>query len=477
MGIKEQVLRGTFYIAVAKYSGLVVGLIITSILARILTPEDYGVVAIAMVFITFFTLLSDMGIGSAIIQYKDLDKKEISSVFGLSFWLGIILTLFFFVGAYFIASFFSNKQLIRICQILSLQVLFVAFNMVPNALLLKEQKFKIIAFRTLFVQILCGTLAVVAAYRGWGVYSLLIAPIGGAFLTFTINALYSGIQFSLLPQKNVIKKIAEFSIYQFLFGIVNYFGNNLHVVLIGKVIGINSLGYYEKGDRLIAMPMQNINGVLSPVLHPVLSNYQGDQDFVFRVLQKITYILCIISIPISVLFFTAAKDIVLILFGNQWLDAVPCIQILSFTIIFRMTGVSLGAILQTLNKTDVLFRLGLINILVAIMALCVSILISNTIESVCGGGVFSALFSFISTFYVLFHVVFKKSFLKEMMIFLKPFFFYILTFLVSIIFMSYFEYTPLVNLLIQLVVVGISTLLYFLYFTDYRLSYFLKRNE
>lgn len=475
MGIRQQVLRGTFYIAVAKYSGLIIGLIITSILARILTPEDYGVVAIAMAFITFFTLLSDMGIGSAIVQYKDLDEKEVSSIFGLTFWLGIVLALFFFGGSYFIASFFNNLQLVQICQILSIQVLFVAFNMVPNALLLKEQKFKIIAFRTLFIQVFCGALAVVAAYSNWGVYSLLIAPVGGAFLTFIINVLYSGLQYnSLIPQRKVINKIASFSIYQFLFGIVNYLGNNLHAMLIGKVIGMNALGYYEKGDRLIAMPMQNINGVLAPVLHPVLSNYQDNQDYIFRALQKITNILCLISIPISVLFFIAANDFVLILFGEQWLESVPCIQILSFTIIFRMTGVSLGAILQTLNRTNLLFQLGLVNVLVAIFALCISVLISATIESICRGVLLSALLSFVSTFYALFHIAFNKSFFKEMIIFLKPFLFYISILSIGIILMYNLDYNPLINLFAKLSIIGAFTLFYFQFFTDYRLSQIFK---
>lgn len=474
MGIKQQVLKGTFYIAVAKYSGLVVGLIITSILARILTPEDYGVVAIAMAFITFFTLLSDMGIGSAIVQYKDLSKKEVSSIFGLTFWLGIILALSFFFSSYLIASFFNNQQLVLICQILSIQVLFIAFNMVPNALLLKEQKFKIIAFRTLFVQILCGILAVVVACHNGGVYSLLIAPVGGSFLTFIINAFCSGLQYSLLLQKKVIKKIASFSIFQFLFGVVNYFGNNLHAMIIGKVIGMNALGYYEKGDRLIAMPMQNINGVLAPVLHPVLSNYQDNHDFIFHALQKITNILCVISIPISVFFFIAAKDIVLILFGNQWLNAVSCIQILSFTIIFRMTSISLGAILQTLNRTNLLFKLGLVNVSIAILALCISILISNTIESICSGAVCSAAFSFVSTFYALFHIAFKKSFFKEMIMFFKPFVFYFLSLFIGIAFMDYLNYNLLINLFVKVSVVGILALGYFHFFTDYKMSKIFK---
>ncbi len=475
MGVKQLILKGTFYIAIARYSGLVVGLIITSILARILTPEDYGVVAIAMVFITLFSLLSDMGIGSAIIQYKDLSKEDVSSIFGLSFWIGILLALLFFLSSYPISKFYDNQQLVTVCQILSIQVLFVAFDMVPNSLLLKEQKFKIIAFRTLSIQICCGILAIWAAYNGWKLYSLLIAPVFGAIISFLVNTLYSNLKLTLFPQKHVVKKIASFSTFQFLFGIINYFGNNLHSILIGKVIGMNALGYYEKGNRLIALPVQNINGVLAPVLHPILSNYQNNNEFIFCTLQKMVNILIVISIPFSILFCVAAKDIVLILFGYQWMAAVPCVQILSFTIVLRMASVSLGAILQTLNRTSLLFKIGTINVLVAIMSLIVSSSISNTIESICIGVLVSSVISFLFTFYSLFHIAFNKSFIKNMSVFVKPTLLYILLLTVSFTLMIYIDSNSYINLIWKAGVSCVFTLLYVHFFTEYNLSHIFKK--
>ena len=165
MSIKQEMIRGIFWTAVQKYSGLIVQIIVTAILARLLTPEDFGVVAIATVLIAFFTLFTDMGIGSAIIQKQDLTQEDLNSIFSFTIWGGILLAVLFFWAAYLIGAFYKEDSLVLICQLLSVNLLFAAWNIVPNALLNKNKRFKFIAERTLSLQVICGIISVFAAYH------------------------------------------------------------------------------------------------------------------------------------------------------------------------------------------------------------------------------------------------------------------------------------------------------------------------
>ena len=222
MGVRKNFAKDVVYSGISKYSTIIIALIVTAVLSRILTPSDFGVVAIATVFITFFTLLSDFGIAAAIVQFKDLTKIDISNIFGWSFWLAVLLSSVFFLCAPFIASFYDNPLLNTICRLLSLQIFFATLNIVPNALLLKEKKFNVIAIRTLSIQIVCGTTAVVGALNGLGIYALLINPIVGIFINLVVNVVYMKLTIRLFPEFEPLKKILLFSIFKFLFNFINY---------------------------------------------------------------------------------------------------------------------------------------------------------------------------------------------------------------------------------------------------------------
>ena len=189
----------------AKYIGLAISFAITMILARILTPNEFGVVAVATVIITFLTLFCQMGIGPAVIQFDDLNSKDLDDIFTLTIYLGIFLSLLLFVGAWPISSFYNEDQLKGVCQILSINVFFCAINMVPNALMLKNKRFKENAIRNLLLQVLTGTLAVIAAISGFGLYSLLIMPVLTSVGIFIFNSYFYPMHFQKSPSLIPIK--------------------------------------------------------------------------------------------------------------------------------------------------------------------------------------------------------------------------------------------------------------------------------
>ena len=154
--IKNQLFSGVFYTALAKYSGIVISLVIAGILARLLSPDDFGIVAVATVIIAFFSLLTDMGISPAIIQHKSLTKDELSTIFSFTVWTGIGISILFFAASWMIADYYESEILRTLCQLLSVNLFFASATIVPGALFYRNKEFKFIAIRSFVIQISAG---------------------------------------------------------------------------------------------------------------------------------------------------------------------------------------------------------------------------------------------------------------------------------------------------------------------------------
>ena len=162
--VGRQLASGVFYTSIAKYAGIVVTLVVSGVLARLFTPEEFGVVNIATVVIAFFAIFSDLGIGPAVIQHKNLDKRDLGGIFSLTLWSGAVMALLFFAASGLIASFYDDSAELRnILRILSANLFFAAANIVPNGLILKEKRFRFAAVRSLSVQVVGGAAAIAAS--------------------------------------------------------------------------------------------------------------------------------------------------------------------------------------------------------------------------------------------------------------------------------------------------------------------------
>ena len=315
--IKKDLLSGVFYTAIAKYMGILVSLVIAGILARLIAPEEFGIVAVVTVIITFFGIFSDFGIGPAIIQNKELLQDDLTHIFSFTIWSGVILTILFFLCSWPISFFYEQSNIVPITQLLSINLFFASANIVPNALLYKSKSFKFIALRSFWVQVIGGTIAIIAALCGAGLYALIINPIFSSILLFIISYRKYPLQLKITWGMTSMKKIFKFSAYQFMFNIINYFSRNLDKILIGKYMGMSSLGYYEKSYRLMMLPLQNITHVITPVIHPIFSDYQHDLDHLATSYEKIIRLLAFIGLPLSVFLWFSAQEITLIVFGEK----------------------------------------------------------------------------------------------------------------------------------------------------------------
>lgn len=408
MSLKKEFTSGVFYTSLAKYSGIVISLVITSVLSRLLTPEDFGVVAIATVIISFFNILGDIGIGPAIIQNRNLSKYDLNHIYSLTIFVGVILAVAFWGLSFAISSFYDDPTLKPVSQWLCLSIFFTCINIVPLNLQYKSKNFKRIAIVTLIVQVISGIAAIIYAFSGGGVYALVLQSLASTGILALIYNYIARLHFSFHIEKSAIEKIFSFSMYQMLFNIINYFSRNLDKLLVGKYIGLSPLGYYEKSYRMMMLPLQNITFVITPVMLPVFSGIQDNRQLLVEKYNKVLSILSYISFPLSVVLFFCGKELILIIFGSQWMPAVLPFKILAFSVATQILTSTAGSIYQAVSATKQLFISGCWGAFFIIAGFAISIGFFSTLEAVCIGFLLSQLANAVQTFWLLYKTLDAK---------------------------------------------------------------------
>ena len=440
-------LKGILYTALSKYSSVIITLVVSAILARLLTPEEFGIVALVSVFIIFFKLLGNLGIGPAVVQTKDLSRKDLSSIFSFSAFMGFVLSSLFFLSAGAIAAFYDEPELVPVVQLLSLAVLFNILLIVPTALNRKELRFKEMAVISISIQVLTGMLAIWMAYEGFSYYSLVVQSISSGILSFLVLFYLYPIRPTFKIKKRPLSRIASFSSYQFAFNFINYFSRNLDTILIGKYLGNAPLGYYNKSYALMLLPVRNLTQVITPVLHPVLSRHQENKKFIYEAYTKVTKLLALVGFPISVFLFFAAPELILLMFGPQWEQSVPVFKILAATIGIQVCLSSTGSIFQSVNRTDLLFLSGLLSAVLMIAGISYGVFIGGDLVSVGYGLLIAFIINFFQGFYLLIHSALGFSFWSFLKLFLLP----ILSALLGILIYIFLEKINLENYIWSLI--------------------------
>lgn len=408
--VKRELASGVFYTSVAKYAGIVVTLAVTAVLSRLCTPEEFGIINLATVIIAFFAIFSDLGIGPAVIQHKELSHRDLSGIFSLTIWFGAVLAVLFFFAADLLAKMYSDSRLLAdICRILAVNLFFAAANIVPNALVMKDKRFQFAAVRSLAVQVVGGAASIAAAYAGAGIYALTINPVFSSVTLFAINYREYPLRLRLKPGRGGLRKVFTFSAYQFSFQLINYFSRNLDKLLMGRFMSLTQLGYYDKSYRLMMLPLQNISYVVSPVMHPVFSQMQHDPARLAASYGKVLRLLGFIGLPLSAVLCFSAGELMLLIFGDQWEPSVPAFRILALSVGIQILMSTSGSIFQAANATRMLFLCGVFSATLNVAAICTGIFAFGTTEAVAACIVISFAVNFVQCFDALFRLTLRSG--------------------------------------------------------------------
>lgn len=408
--LKRELVSGSLYMFVAKYSGLFITIIVTAILSRILTPENYGVVALSGVMVAVFNLLADLGIGPAVIQNRTLTSDDMNSINTFNSWLGLLLGILFFLSAPYIAAYYGNQEVKLVCQIMSVSIFMGCVNAVPNNILYRQQRFKLITIISLCIQIIGGIISIIMAYHGCGPISLVLPGVLLSFPNMLILRHFTKVHFVLRIDWSPLKRIFSFSIYQFFANVVAYLSRNLDSILVGKFMGMKELGYYNKSFNLMLMPIQYIAGVLTPVMLPSFSKYQHDLNFIRDNYTKILRFFAFVGIPLCSILFFCADELILLFFGNQWGRSVPCFKILALSVPFQIQGMSSGSIFQATGQTKAMFWNGAIGAIFTLSSFAIGVVVFRSIIALSCAYTFAMVATTFICFYILYHYALHSSY-------------------------------------------------------------------
>lgn len=466
MSLKKELVSGTIYMAIARYSGMVMTILISAILSRLLTPENYGVVALATVMLALFNLFADIGIGPAVIQNKTLTTEDMNSINTFNSYQGLVLGVAFFFSAPYIAEYYGNPQVTLVCQVMSVNILMGSVNAVPNNILYRQQRFKLITIISLCTQFVGGVISIAMAFHGCGPISLVLPSAIISIPTMFVLRYITNVHFVWRIDWAPLKRIFSFSVFQFLANIMGYFSRNMDSMLVGKYMGMKQLGYYNKSYNLQLMPLQYISGVLIPVMLPVFSKYQDDINYIQQKYTQILRFFAFVGVPLCALLYFCADELILLFFGDQWEQSVPCFKIIALSIPFQIQGCSSGSIFQATGHTKAMFWNSFIGAFFTLGSFAVGVIIFGTIEALAWGYTAAMIITTFICFYIMYTNALKSSFLIYLQKMVAPAIFGVVLCIV-LYFISLIPVTiPIVAMLIK-GVVGVAFSIFYIQFLGY----------
>lgn len=415
----DQFKRGILYTAMGKYSVMIVQLLVQAALSRILTPAEFGIVSAVNIFLVFFQLLADFGLGPAIIQNKDLNSKEVDAIFNFSIYIAIALGILFVFLGYPMSVFYGNEVFVQISRILAVAVFFYGILVVPQSLLLKEQNFKLVNLATVSGALVSGVVSITLAFLGFSYYSMIIGNTTKAMTLFLVFYLKTDTKISMRFKWAPLKKIYLFSRNQFLFNFINYFSRNLDNLLIGRYFSSTALAYYDRAYTVSLYPNQILTSVVTSVIHPILSDYADEKERIKQVYLRISNLLATLGLPLSVFLYFSAEEIILNLWGLQWDGSIRAFQLLALSIWVQMILSSTGGIFQSGNRTDLLLLSGVLSTVFNVTGIIIGVLLGE-IEYVALFLVISFTLNLVQANYLLMHRMFNDNIITFFKVLLKP---------------------------------------------------------
>lgn len=360
MTLRQQALSGMRWTAFASSGRQALQFVIAIILARLLSPYEFGLVGMIFVFTSFAALFSELGFTAALVQRKSITEAHRSSVFWANMGAGLALTLLMAAAAPLIARFYDEPALVPITTLIAFNFVLGALNDVQAAILQREMNFRVIAIAEVGGTLVGGVVAIGMALAGLGVWSLVANLL--VYTAVEVLLLWRGTDWRprLLFVPAAIRELLGFSLNLFGFNVFNYWVRNLDNLLIGRFVGPDSLGLYSRAYTTMLVPVRQITRVMGRVLVPALARIQDDHERSKRLLLRSHRGIALLSMPLMCGLLVVADSFVLTLFGPHWAEMVPVLQILCVVAITQPLGATMGWVYQSQGRTDIQFRWALL---------------------------------------------------------------------------------------------------------------------
>jgi teichuronic acid exporter len=358
--LKAKAISGFGWRAVERYSTQAARFFISIILARILTPHEFGLIALVMVFISLGQVLIDGGFSNALVQSEHADEACCSSVFFCNIVVGILCAVSLSLCAPFVAHFYHEPQLLHVIPTLSLSFIISSCGLVYSALLVKRLQFKRLAHISIISTVVSGTVGVLLAVNQFGVWSLVGQSLAAQLAELISLWIFTVWRPRAIFQWTAIKSVARFGSHVLAATMIDSLCENLSLFAIGKLFTPTMLGFYTRADSLWRLTMSNFSAIVSSVAFPLLSTIKDSPERLKRAVKNAVEMLAFITYPAAVGLIVVAHPLVLVLLTRKWEPCVPFLQLLGGVwVLYPMQAIN-GSVLLAQGQSRLYLRLQFI---------------------------------------------------------------------------------------------------------------------
>lgn len=350
--------------------------VVSIVLARLLMPEDYGTVALVTVFTTIMQVFVDSGLSTALIQKKDADDLDFSSVFYFNFVVCIILYLVMFFAAPLIASFYNMTELTPVVRVISLTIVISGVKGVQQSFVSRNMLFKRFFYATLGGTIFSAFLGIAMAYAGFGVWAIVAQQLSNTAIDTLILWVTVKWRPKLMFSWSRLKGLLSFGWKLLCSALLDTVYNNLRSLLIGKVYSSADLAYYNEGDKFPKLIVTNINTSIDSVLLPAMSKEQDNKGKVKNMTRRSIMVSCYIMAPLMIGLACCASNIVVVVLTEKWLQCVFFLQIFCITYMFYPIHTANLNAIKAMGRSDLFLKLEIWKKVIGLILLLATLFIS-----------------------------------------------------------------------------------------------------
>ena len=379
--------------ALQKYSTIFIRFISGIILARMLTPYDYGCIGMLAIFMTLAEAFIDGGFGSALIQKKQPTQEDYSTIFYWNLGMAALMYAVLFVSAPAISRFYKIPLLCNVLRVQGLVLFIYAFNIVQRNQLRKKLNFKVLSIVTITTSIIALSITIFMAYKGFGVWALVAQNL----ITAAIPAIVFWFYIKWRPIRvfswKSFKDLFSFGFYMFLTHLLNNFSIKIQGLLIGKIYSPITMGYYSKAHNTESLASESVSSIMTQVTYPLYAEVQNNLQQLANMIRRLTMTIAYVTFPLLFILLLLAKPIFILLYSERWLASIPYFQVLCI----GGMGASLSAIntqaIAAIGKSKVMFNWTLIKRAIGIGSIVVGLFLFG-MKGLLAGVVFSNWFSY-----------------------------------------------------------------------------------
>ena len=371
--LKKKAIVGVFWSSIERFSAQGIQFILGIILARLLTPQDYGLVGMLAIFIAISQAFVLSGFGSALIQKEDRDEKDFSTTFYYNIAVAIIFYAVLFVLAPSIANFYNEPLLVDLTRAISLTLVIEAFAVVQRAKFTINVDFKSQSKATLSSVILSGIVGITLAYQGFGVWALVAQILTRGLVNVIMLWLIS----KWIPRDGFsyarFKRLFSFGSRLLFAGIMHSIAQNISKIVIGKAFSTQTLGFYTRANQFAVFPSVNMWGVIGRVTFPILCSVQNDKEQLLAKHRQVIKLSALIILPMMVGLIVLAQPLILSLLTEKWAESIWMIKVISIGLIFLPINSVNVSLYNVIGRSDLFFWTDLIKQVLIIGLLIASI--------------------------------------------------------------------------------------------------------